>query len=38
MRAYRAGWAMWKLIAACLALAGVSLLLPSEPSYDPWPG
>jgi hypothetical protein len=26
---------MWKLIAACLGLAGVSLLLPSEPSYDP---
>jgi hypothetical protein len=26
---------MWKLIAACLALGGVSLLLPSEPSYDP---
>jgi hypothetical protein len=24
------------LIAACLALASVSLLLPSEPSYDPW--
>jgi hypothetical protein len=27
---------MAKLIAACLALAGFSLLLPSEPSYDPW--
>jgi hypothetical protein len=27
---------MAKLIAACLALAGISLLLPSEPSYDPW--
>jgi len=26
---------MWKLIAACLALGGVSLVLPSEPSYDP---
>jgi hypothetical protein len=26
---------MGKLIAACLALGGVSLLLPSEPSYDP---
>jgi hypothetical protein len=26
---------MWKPIAACLALGGVSLLLPSEPSYDP---
>ncbi len=26
---------MRKLIAACLGLAGVSLLLPSEPSYDP---
>jgi hypothetical protein len=26
---------MWKLIAACLALGGVSLFLPSEPSYDP---
>jgi hypothetical protein len=25
-----------KLIAACVALAGISLLLPSEPSYDPW--
>jgi hypothetical protein len=27
---------MAKLIAVCLALAGASLLLPSEPSYDPW--
>jgi hypothetical protein len=27
---------MAKLLAACLALAAVSLLLPSEPSYDPW--
>jgi hypothetical protein len=27
---------MAKLIAGCLALAGISLLLPSEPSYDPW--
>jgi hypothetical protein len=27
---------MAKLLAACLALAGFSLLLPSEPSYDPW--
>jgi hypothetical protein len=27
---------MAKLIPACLALAWVSLLLPSEPSYDPW--
>jgi hypothetical protein len=27
---------MAKLIGACLALAGISLLLPSEPSYDPW--
>jgi hypothetical protein len=26
---------MWKLIAACLVLAAASLLLPSEPSYDP---
>jgi hypothetical protein len=26
---------MWKLIAACLVLGGLSLLLPSEPSYDP---
>jgi hypothetical protein len=26
---------MWKLIAACVVLAGVSLVLPSEPSYDP---
>jgi hypothetical protein len=26
---------MWKLIAACLALGGISLFLPSEPSYDP---
>jgi hypothetical protein len=27
---------MAKLIAVCLGLAGLSLLLPSEPSYDPW--
>jgi hypothetical protein len=27
---------MAKLITACMALAGASLLLPSEPSYDPW--
>jgi hypothetical protein len=27
---------MAKLLAACLALAAVSLLLPSEPSYDPF--
>jgi hypothetical protein len=27
---------MAKLIAVSLALAGVSLLLPSEASYDPW--
>jgi hypothetical protein len=27
---------MAKLIAACLGLAVLSLLLPSEPSYDPW--
>jgi hypothetical protein len=27
---------MLRLIAACLALACLSLLLPSEPSYDPW--
>jgi hypothetical protein len=27
---------MAKLIAVCLELAGLSLLLPSEPSYDPW--
>jgi hypothetical protein len=27
---------MGKLVAACLALGMVSLLLPSEPSYDPW--
>jgi hypothetical protein len=26
---------MWKLIAACLGLAAASLLLPSQPSYDP---
>jgi hypothetical protein len=26
---------MWKLIAACVALAGLTLLFPSEPSYDP---
>jgi hypothetical protein len=26
---------MAKLIAGCLVLAGISLLLPSEPSYDP---
>ena len=23
-------------ISACMGLAAVSLLLPSEPSYDPW--
>jgi hypothetical protein len=27
---------MARLIPACLALAALSLLLPSEPSYDPW--
>jgi hypothetical protein len=27
---------MARLIAACTALASLSLLLPSEPSYDPW--
>jgi hypothetical protein len=27
---------MLRLTAACLALASLSLLLPSEPSYDPW--
>ena len=27
---------MAKLLAACLALAALSLLLPSEPSYDPF--
>src|SRR5918999_827440 len=27
---------MVRLIAACIALASLSLLLPSEPSYDPW--
>ena len=27
---------MAKPIAVCLALGGLSLLLPSEPSYDPW--
>jgi hypothetical protein len=27
---------MAKLITACMALAGASLVLPSEPSYDPW--
>jgi hypothetical protein len=27
---------MLRLIAACAALASLSLLLPSEPSYDPW--
>ena len=27
---------MAKPAAACLVLAGLSLLLPSEPSYDPW--
>jgi hypothetical protein len=27
---------MAKLFSGCLALACVSLLLPSEPSYDPW--
>ena len=28
--------AMPRVIAGCLALAALSLLLPSEPSYDPW--
>ena len=27
---------MRRLIAACLALSALSLLLPSEPTYDPW--
>jgi hypothetical protein len=27
---------MLRLIASCLALASLSLVLPSEPSYDPW--
>jgi hypothetical protein len=27
---------MPRLIAGCIALASLSLLLPSEPSYDPW--
>ena len=27
---------MPKLVAGCLVLAGLSLLLPSQPSYDPW--
>ncbi len=27
---------MARLVAACVALSFVSLLLPSEPSYDPW--
>ena len=27
---------MAKLLAACLALAALSLLLPSQPSYDPF--
>jgi hypothetical protein len=27
---------MLRLIAVCLGAAGLSLLLPSEPSYDPW--
>src|ERR687896_1706892 len=27
---------MARLIAACSVLASLSLLLPSEPSYDPW--
>jgi len=27
---------MRALLAGCLALAAISLLLPSEPSYDPW--
>jgi hypothetical protein len=26
----------WRLVAACLGLSAASLLLPSEPSYDPW--
>jgi hypothetical protein len=27
---------MAKALTVCLALAGLSLLLPSEPSYDPF--
>jgi hypothetical protein len=27
---------MGRLVGACISLAAVSLLLPSEPSYDPW--
>lgn len=27
---------IWLLLAACLALAALSLLLPSAPTYDPW--
>jgi hypothetical protein len=27
---------MWVVIAACLAVAALTLLLPSTPTYDPW--
>lgn len=27
---------VWTMVLACLALAGLSLLLPSQPTYDPW--
>jgi hypothetical protein len=27
---------MWPLLVGCLALAGLSLLFPSTPTYDPW--
>ena len=28
--------AVWPVLLACLALGGLSLLLPSTPTYDPW--
>ncbi len=27
---------MWPVLLACLAIASVSLLFPSTPTYDPW--
>jgi len=37
----RSGWRgqpsrVWPVLAGCLALAALSLLLPSTPTYDPW--
>lgn len=36
LRAGSAGARAAAVLAACLALAALSLLLPSQPSYDPW--